>query len=391
MYFTVKLNNPVEGIDKVLEAASRFDKDIFLYALQYKNWDEGRIESMVNDISTARTRMENEYDRLVNFAKVFNKEFATMDNKCFDSALKVLNKLRSGIKETKEIFLQFCPRAHKESIYHRIGNKPVSAFEYSYISATTYDLSLFEFEGFPPCISNLYNEMTKFFLLLVRCIQLCKQVLADEKKIKLDCKYCKFLFEQLKSKILLEIADIVMMIPRDSDYLSEAKNSAIASRNLYDNDEAWAAASFHVYSRTEVKHLVIKQVLESEKNSDITRKERSLFGDDENKVHKYRYIIQHFDELIPDSHNNKKLPAKYIQMFFQYVGIPSGFESEAVEYFNKTYLSAPDHKHMTVSYQAVNSYKKSVILDKDGSFKEFSAQLKMRYFSILPVNNTVNY
>lgn len=391
MYYTAKIYDPAIGLDQIFAAASKFNKERFLYALQYKNWDEKNLELMGNEVATYRMKLEAEYGRLVEFSKVFNKEFVTMNNKCFSSALTILNKLRSGISETKKIFTKFCPRAHKENILQAITNKPVSAYEYAYISSDTYELNLFEFDGHPSCVSGLYNEMQRFFLVLIRCIQLCKQVLNDENTIKKDNNYCKYLFEEFKNHVLSEIADIIMMIPQDSEFLSAENNSAIASRNLYENDEVWAPIGFHSYSKTEVKHLIIKQVIDEEEGSDLTRIEKLLFGNDESKVHKYRYIIRHFDELIPDTYRRKNIPAKYIQMFFQFVKIPFKLESDAVTYFNEMYLSSAQHKFKTVSYQAVNGYKKEVLEDKDGAYKAFTDRIKQRFFATLTVSKASNF
>ncbi len=391
MYYTAQIYDPTIGLDQIFAAASKFNTERFLYALQYKNWNEKTLELMGNEVATYRMKLEVEYGRLVEFSKVFNKEFVTMNNKCFSSALTMLNKLRSGISETKRIFTKFCPRAHKENIMQAIANKPVSAYEYSYISSDTYQLNLFEFEGYPACVSGLYNEMQKFFLVLIRCIQLCKQVLNEEKNIKHDNKYCKYLFEEFKNKVMCEIADIIMMIPHDSEFLTEEKNSAIASRNHYENDEAWAPVGFHNYTKKEVKHLIIKQVIDEEEGSDMSGIEKLLFDNDEAKAHKYRHIIRHFDELIPDTYHRKNLPAKYIQMFFQFVGIPFKLESEAVAYFNETYLSAAGHKFTTVSYQAVNGYKKEVLEDKDGAYKAFTNSIKQRFFATLTISKASNF
>lgn len=391
MYFTANIYDPVTGFNQICEAATKFNTDRFLYALQYKNWNEQKLELMGNEVATYRMKLETEYDRLVEFSKVFNKEFVTMNNKCFSSALMMLNKLRSGISETKRIFTKFCPRAHKENLLRAFANMPVSAYEYSYISSETYQLPLFKFEGYPACVSGLYNEMEKFFLVLISCIKLCKQVLDEENKIKSDNKYCKYLFDEFKKKVLYEIADIIMMIPSDSEELSEDKNLAIASRNHFENDEAWAPVGFHNYSRTDVKKLIIKQVLEEEEGSDLTPKEKLLFGIDEAKVHKYRHIIRQFDELIPESYHRKNLPAKYIQMFFQFVSIPFKLESDAVDYFNEIYLSSANHKFTTVSYQAVNGTKKEVLEDIDGEYKAFTNNIKQRFFPTLTVSKASNF
>lgn len=375
MTFTTDIHSSASGFDMILAAVQKFNHDRLLYALQYKNWDEARLEKMAAEVTRYRERMEHEYDRLVEFSKEFNKEFATNDNECYNTALAMLRKLRSGISETKRIFRQFCPRARSESLVHAIASKPVSAYSYAYISAETYQLPLFSFDDYPPCISTLYNEMERFFFTLMRSIQLCKQVLEDECAIRSDGKYCQFLYESFRNRVLKEIADIIMLIPKDSAMLEEDANSAIQSRRKYADDGAWASVSFHSYTKKDVKHLIVKQVLEEEKGCDLTKEEILLFGNDGDRVEQWRHVIRHFDSLHPSAYRRRNLPAKYIQMFFRYVGIQYKLESVAVDYFNGLYTSVPGHRHTVVSYQAVNSYKKEVITDAKGEYTEFVKRL----------------
>lgn len=390
MTYTADIYDPITGMNEILAATQKFDADRFLYALQYKHWDEQQMEKMAQEVALYRVRVETEYKRLNEFSQNFNKEFVTMNNKCFSTALTMLKKIRSGISETKKIFHTFCPRQRRNHIYHAIGNNPVSAYTYSYISIDTYELSLFKLDDYPPCINGLYNEMEKFFILLVRCIQLCKQVIADENKIRQDHKFCHFLFEEFKEKILKEIYDIIMLIPKDSEDLSEKNNPAIASRNKYDTDEAWAPFGFHNFLRKEVKLLITKWVLESEQNSDLTREEILLFDNDVQRAHKIRNIIMNFDKLLPINCKKKKLPAKMIQLFFQYIGVVSGTERIAAEYFNKMYSSSEANSHETVSYQAINVYKKEVLEDKDNAKKDFAENIKNIFQLITPLQKVAN-
>lgn len=391
MGYITKISEPEKCIDQILDATQKFDTHRFLYGLQYRNWNEVKLRIMLDDVTSSLNKLEKEYNRLVEFAKTFNLEFATDDNQRFDSALTLLRKIRSGISETKQIFMKFCPRAHKQRFYRAVGSKPLSVFDYSAINADAYQFDLFEFENYPHLVSELYQEMEKFFFLLSRCIQLCKQVLEDEKKIKKDHAYCKFLYEEFKEKVLKEIIDIIMMIPKDAKELTEEQNPAIASRNHFADDAAWASFGFHNFSKTETKCLVIKQVLEEEAESDLTRTEILLFGNDEKKVHQCRYIIQHFDDLIPETYHREKLPAKMIQMFFLYVGIKHGLEETAANYFNDMYNASPTHQHSTVSYAAINSYKRDVLIDKDGAYKAFVEALKNRFFATLPLPMAANF
>ena len=132
--------------------------------------------------------------------------------------------------------------------------------------------------------------------------------------------------------------------------------------------------------KLEVEPLIVKQVIESSKGTGITPTEVALFGENEDRVHRCRNIILHFDDLIPAKYRRTKMPARYVQMFFQLVDIPYKLEAEAVKYFNEIYLSAEGHRFQTVSYQAVNACKKEVLADKDGAFNVFQQLTGRRIF-----------
>lgn len=373
MFFTSKIINPNEGLDVILDAVIKFNADRFLYALKYKNWDEGYIERMSKETSLYKSRLEQEYIKLKEFSKNFNKEFTTVNNACFDSALILLRKIRSGISETKRIYEKYCPRARQEKAYSYLSdiNRPVSAYRYSYISTDTYQLSLFQFEGYPPCIRGLYNEMEKFFQLLIQSIRLCKSVLLDEQKIKKDSKYCKYLYDKFKEKFLKEIRCILKQLPSAQEALTAMDNPAIASRNSYDNDEAWAPVGFHQFNINDVKLLVAKQELDEQAMSNMTSLERRLFGNDQDKAFRCRYVIQHFDECLPEDYSKKKLDAKAIQMLFQYFGIQHGCVKDAVRYFESIYTNIYGHKYEMVKYAAISAYKDRVKKDEKGEYKTF--------------------
>ena len=163
MYYTAQIFKPEEGFGKIIEAAGKFNMDRFIYAIGYKNWNEEKIERLGDEVSIYRRKLDIEYKNLVKFAECFNKQFATPNNKCFETALHLLKKLRSGISETKKLFLKFCPRARYEKLNQAFARHKVSAYEYAYISTDSYQLPLLTIESFPPQVMALFREMEKFF------------------------------------------------------------------------------------------------------------------------------------------------------------------------------------------------------------------------------------
>ena len=238
MKYTTVINDPRTGFDTILNAAEKFNCDRFIFALKYKNYKEEAIIKLRDEVAHHRILMEKEHERLLKFSQSFNKEFVTDDNKCFDSSLRVLRKLRTTISQAKLIVKRFCPRPRRDALTKHLCNKLVSAYDYSYISSDIYQLDMFRFEGYPDCVNEQYNEMEKFFIVLVRSMQLCIQVLEDEDNIRKDRNYCYALYEDLKETIMKEIAEIVLMISPDSPELQEKNNPLIKERYNYDSDFA---------------------------------------------------------------------------------------------------------------------------------------------------------
>lgn len=375
MYYTSKITEPEQALEVIANAAGRFNPNIFLYALEYKNYDKPALKRMCREISEYSTKMEAELDRLQKFAKPFNESFVTDQNKCYDVALRVLRKIRSGIKETKRIYLKFCPRARKDKLISIHGNNPVSAFEYSRLSIKAEQLDAFGLEEWPKVVQNLYSEMEKFFLLLTRSIKLCKQVIEDERTIRKDPAYCQYLYEKFKEKFLKKIANVIMMIPHDSEFLSEKNNPAIAARKHFGSDEAFAQHAFHNYHVKEMECYVLKETFDSEEHGNMTQMEKLLFRNKPTLCETVRYLIAHFDTLMPDSWNRKKLSAKHVAMLMLWCGIPKGNEEQFVQYFNVQYKQDKAHKYETIGNSAVNGQKRNIKTTSQ-EYKNFANEIK---------------
>lgn len=378
MGYSTKFDDPTKGIETILNSINKFDKDRFLYALQYKHYNQPQLELMTQQVVEYRIKLEKEHERLLEFAKTFNHVFVTDNNQCFDTALKILRKLRSGIKEVKRIYMKFCPRWSSKRIPYKVdANKHYSAFDYSYFSIETFQLSFFELEDYPPHVQGLYNELCKFFFQLHLSLVLCIEVMKDEEKIRHDKGYCNFLFEEYKEKVLKEIMDIVMLIPPDSSCFQEEYNPAIASLKKFSSTEAWAPHGFHNFTKDEVKFLIIKEVQEEEKRGILTKQEILLFGNKPDKVKEINNIILHFDDLMPDDYSRKKLDSLTIAMFMKWCGVKN--EHCFLNYFNEKYANNPNRLYGVVTIGAVNNAKKKLLYN-DEVYNDFLVRMNQQHY-----------
>ena len=386
--FDTSIPDPKVGMEIIMEAMSKLNFDLFQYALQYKNYDENKLTKMIEEVSEYRKKLEKEHERLLDFSKTFNKSFVTDNNRCFDTGLKLLRKLRSGISEVKKIYKKFCPRWSKRySSYLAKTNKRPSAYEYSYFNEKEFQLSFWGLEDAPTCVQELYKEISNFFFQLNLSMSLCMQVIRDEEAIRKDPQYCNFLYNQFKEEVMIGYADMIMLISPDSVFLSAENNPAIASLTRYSNPEAWASHGFHNYSKTEVKHLVIKQALEDKKNKNLNIKETALFGDDIQMIEKIKGIIFHFDELLPEDYKRKKIEAKYIVWFMKWGGIADNKTELFVSYFKEQYFKNKKHHYEVVGKNAVSSARRTLLVEdwNDEQYKIFAQKVnEMKTIQSIP-------
>lgn len=390
MAYLTRIYDPQEGLIVISNAINKFDINRFLYAVKYKNYDEKKIELMSKQVSEYLLKLEQEHVRLLKFAETYNKKFVTDNNQCFNTALKLLRRLRNGVSEVKRIYLDFCPRWNsKHNPYDVTCTRKYSAFDYSFFSKDVVQLCIFNFDTYPPCVQGLYNELSKFFYQLNLSLSLCFKVLQDENRIRKDAGYCKYLYDEFKKKMLDEIWGIVTMIPLNHEDLSPHNNPAIASREQYSSTETWAPHGFHNYSVTDVRKLIIKEVIKEEKENNLTKEEISLFGQNIEYIHTIRNIAQHFDELMPEGYSREKLDAKIIAMFMRWCGITK--EGHFITYFNKQYLSNPKHRYNTVQKNAVNNAKNKLLTSdiNNTQYNDFVEKLNRLHFLPSTLNNKV--
>jgi len=371
MYFSYSPINSNKDIEQVYQAVLKFNQDRFLSALEFRHYDEYTIVKMKAEVVEANSIIEKELNNINIFAQSFNQEFVTHDNKRFSTVFQSLKQIKRGIGKTKGIFRKFCPRQRRESISHTIGNIPVSPFNYSYICKESYQLDFLKLEGVPLCVSELYYELECFFLKMVCALKLCLQVLKDEERIRKDNGHCYFLFLEYKKKTLKEITAIIDDIPITADYLSPENNTAIASRMNYSTDEEWAPHGFHNFSTTEMKYLLINDIKNNPKFSDIPTYVLLLFDRDEDKARKGYYLIRNFDQLILDNSKHKTIPGKEVYLFFQYFGFPESMSrKQAIDTFNKIYSQSQLNRCQPVKYSTVLSWQSKIGISDTDNFRD---------------------
>lgn len=324
-------------------------------ALNMKHLDLEEIETLGSYIAEAREKMEKELEYLRKFEKTFNGDFSTDHNDYYNSASEVLRHARSHMSPLKAIFAKFCTRKHPSaSKCAAYGIESKSVFESSALGTDSYQLDLFDLSTYPLEAQGLFTEMIKFFQAEEEGLNICTNILEEEKEIANDPIKSLYVLDVYRRKAYKRLKNQFFLFTEDVVENLKAVNPAYQSYRTYASEEGFAQGEFHKQNRASMDHFFIIEIC-SEKN-DITTEEKELWGNNPILVKKIRYVVSHFDEVLPIGFNHREM-GLYEYIFGKWA-LPHNIK-RATEYFIKNY----NGKHKTTKYAGVS--KNSSKYDKD--------------------------
>ena len=284
-----------------------FDVSNLLYAINGKHLDEDEIISLTNDIREYHVKLKRQKQYLFNFCKTFPKEFASEDNKLVDSSVKISWRMRSGTAGVKKVFKRFCKVSRKQL---PAGVPEHQAHEVSLISTKNYSLDLFGLSSYPECVKDLFLVMYEFYVDMNECLEEGLRTVKEVKAIKGDARKClDILIEACeKSKknqrVLIEAImtdpDMKKAVMNNKKFSGDDENPVLKEfKNTTDNKSHFAQKYYKNCSPKDVDKISIYEVTSIDEDPYLSFA-KIIFGNDEGKIRRINFVIEHFDELLPE-------------------------------------------------------------------------------------------
>lgn len=339
-------NSHEEEMSLILEFILGFDVQRLLYAINGKEFREDDIVCLTVDISDYFNKLLRQKQYLFKFGKTFNNEYATLDNKCYGTSLKLSRRMRSGMTGIKEaIFKPFVKVSRKRL---PDGKPNPTIMERSLISTENYCADLYGLSSYPECVKNLFRVMLQFYDLLDVCITESKRVLAEEKEVKGSERLCmeRFVKACEKSrKNQLHIIEAMENEPEFKDSLKRSMHLSDDSMNpvlkAYKKDlksGSFARTFFHNCSPSDIGKITLYRVWSESEQDPMMALAHAVFGHDDEKIAQINCIISHFDNLLPKVCKRSKIPAYHLYVFMEWCGNVTSIDS-FLDYFQKYYLN----------------------------------------------------
>jgi hypothetical protein len=356
-------NSHEDRMNLILKFILEFDVNKLLYAINGKQLREDEIISLTADIRDYHEKLRKQKIHLFDFGKTFNKEFATNDNKCFDTNVKISRKMRSGLVGIRDkIFKPFVKVTRKKLPN---GCQPPQLQERSMISTNAYSADLFGLSSYPECVKELFKAMLEFYEDLDDCISEGMRILNEEKEVKQDkrhCLQCLINACEKSRKAQLHIIEAAQAEPDLKEALMKSVglngNQQNPVLNAFKKDsmsEMFATAYFHNCLPSDIGKITLYRTWSESEEDPMMMMATTIFGNDKAKIKRINYIIRHFDTLLPNVCKRSQIPAYRLFVFMEWCGPIMGIDS-FLNYFNKYYLEHGG-KWKTIGKSAINGAK----------------------------------
>lgn len=314
---------------------------------------------MIEEITYHHGILVKEYKSLKEFENEFLNEYSTHNNQRYKLTSKMLSKIRSSLKKTKDIFLTYCPPKHASiRKYNLYGVNRPSYFESSYICTSTYSVDIFGIENYPGCVKKLLNAMKEFFTNLVNCLRFCESIIIKEEEIRKDHNYCGFLAEKCRRKMLKEIEGIMNFILANKTKVNNNPVMDFRKKCEKDKDD-FASQAYHKYYPEEMAEYYAIDDLTKIGSIDENGNVKVRLCDSWEKEEQMTYFMRHLDSYYPSDTPKKKLDGKHMYWLYEYFCpyIPlTTFVSRFQEEYNKE-----EHSMQCLKYSGVVNAKDKLL------------------------------
>lgn len=370
MQYTTIVDKSEETLNMIIEKAEEFDQERVLNGLDMRHYSVDDVVMLTDHVREYHAKLRKEIVALVRFSQNFNKEYATDNNKCFDTASRLFNRLRSSIAGTKQLYRKFCPILRRRGFLKDGSEGRPSVFTHSMLNVG--QRLLFGTEGYDGSVNELCEAMEQFFADLVVGLKLCRDVMQQEREIRGDYTRVLGIYEQCCQRVVNESRGLMQTLEQCRDLTADemtSKKSCAPSLQQFVSDR------FHTLDKSQFQMHAVMDVICKGRRKGLTELESMLWNNNLEFVQQVRTAIARFDELQPAGQMNRathvcKLSARYVAMLMQWCGITgTGKEKQFVEeYFNHTYQG----RYQTLSSSSVNAAKNKYTTEE---YTDFCLQL----------------
>ena len=314
----------------IIKAAESFNAGGFLESLRKRNLSTYEIEQLTDEVREYQLKMNREVKALVRFSETFLSSYATENNRCFETAERLFNHIRSTISAARKLLRKTCPR--------RMGRQPEGKerplfYLRSTLTMGTHTGDLFGIESFEASVQTLFENMTTFFSTVINTLALCHSMIVSESEIRQDADRCMSIYNDTCARLM----DEVRQMSRWLESVRQLPESQLLKRkNQARSEKSFARENYHQYTPAELKQMLVLEMVKKGHNDGLTDEEALFWPDDHDQALRVRRVIPLFDKLGAEGMKGK-MDSGVIIEFLKWCKVESKLEKQLYQYFCQAY------------------------------------------------------
>lgn len=355
MRYKTIVDKSEDGLEEIIMAVKQFEEDRFLASLSVRRYTPYDIQLATLRVREYQAKMNREVLALNKFSETFIQEYATDNNKCFETAQRLFNRIKSTISASRRIFRKTCPIVRKPM------NEEPSIFKRSVLSYGCCQRDLFGVNSYEESIKILYEDLQTFFTTIVSTLVLCRRMIHAEMDVKQDDQMCLAIYKECREKALASVKEFTNTICTttvlpETELIQRKRNAKSLS--------SYAKENYHKFNLETFKYSVLVEAVREGRNNGLTDDEARLWSNDYNKALQVRRVIEKLDNFEGAEGQKGKLNGNLMVEFIKWCGVVKGMEKNMYEtYFLSTYKG----KLRPLSWSAICKVRKE---HKDMNIKE---------------------
>lgn len=341
-------------------------EESFVNIFVLRIFDNTEIHETTQTVSRLNFEIEQEWQDMQYNKIDFVNSWATDHNDFFKTAMENLCEMSRYIVP----IAKHAVAASGYSPFNEIGNSNPGDVQERALAPSLNGNAVqgrFGDNSYPPEVKNLISNITRFLDLYFQCRHFCHETVKEEQAAS---KYgsTSRLYKLFVSKALGFAKEATKYF--SADKVEELKRTLRIYQDYeqLNSFERLAFYGYHKYTPEEVNQFIMILYFEHENNIYTpTQEEISIFGNNGEKTLQCRYIIQHFDELLP-------VGTKHDEFLLYVYALSKWADAKSVEKFTIFFSSLYNGDYGTP--------KSSSVYSKSSIYKKESRQIK-NFFSAI--------
>ena len=315
---------------QIIQAVESFNAGGFLESLRRRNLSTYEIDQMVDEVRMHQIKMNREVKALVRFSETFLVNYATENNRCYETAEQLFNRIRSTISGARKVLRKTCPRRMRRQPE---GKEQPLFYLRSMLTVGSHSGDLFGIESFECSVQQLFHVMTTFFATVLSTLALCHRMIVSEREIRQDADRCLDIYNDTCAKLMDEVNQMSRWL---GDVKDLSENTLLKRKYQARSEKAFARENYHQYTPAELKQMLMIEVLRRGQNDGLTEEEALLWPNDHEQALKVRRVIPLIDQLGAEGLKGK-MDSGLIIEFLKWCKVDSKLEKRLYQYFCRAY------------------------------------------------------